>query len=434
MPADHVWLVSDVYPPRCGGSGWSAHALARMLAERNHRVEVIVVDPAGTGLTQRVYEEIPILEVGVRGSRRNPLRRLGARDYSHAALARYLDRQLRQDPSVGVVHAQHLHSGPPALAAARRNGRAGLLTLRDYWPSCLHGTSWWGGAECEGCTTTNLVGCMREYWRWPAPAARLMVPWARRRLAARRSGIVAADRVIAVSEWVRQRVQRDAAEATFAVLPNIVDERLAAAAADAGDDLASALPAPFVMTAGKLLPTKGFDEMLSALHRVGCRWPVVIAGSGPERQRLESRVAELGLDVVFLGWVEHSSLLRLMRSAHAFLLPAAWNEPLSRLLLEAVAVGTPVVAWKSGGNHEHLTDGVDAWVVANDDDLARALGGLADDSTRARVGEAGRALARERFSPDALYPRLMDLYAAATDAARRRALIGVTGGSGGGQP
>lgn len=420
MRVSNVWLVSDVYPPECGGSGWSAHALARMLVERGHGVEVIVVDPTRTGLSQRLYDEIRIFEVGVRASRRNPLRRLGSHDYAYAALSRFLDRRLGQEPSVEVVHAQHLHSGPPALSVARRHRRAALLTLRDYWPVCLHGTSWWGRQECTGCTTANLVGCMQEYFRWPSPLARMMVPWARRRLAVRRDGIAAAHRVVAVSEWVRRRIENEAADASFAVLPNIVDERSTVAAADTGKDLSGSLPSTYLMTAGKLLATKGFDLMLSSLHRTGCRQPLVVAGSGPERERLERQAAELDLDVVFLGWVDHASLLRLIRSARAFLLPSAWNEPLSRLLLEALALGTPAVVWKSGGNSEHLTDGVDGWVVESEDDLARALAAVGDDPTRASVGEAGRRLARERFSPDAIYPRLMELYVAAGREAQRQ--------------
>ena len=157
--------------------------------------------------------------------------------------------------------------------------------------------------------------------------------------------------------------------------------------------------------------------MLRDLGASANAWPVVVAGSGPERERLERQAADLDFEVAFPGWVEHSSLLRLIRDAHAFLLPGAWNEPLSRLLLEAMALGTPVVTWKSGGNPEHIESGKNAWVVDGAEELGGALRELDDEQRRGAVGDAGRALAGQRFSPDAVYPQLLAVYGAAIDVA-----------------
>ena len=111
-----VLLVTDVYPPGCGGSGWSAHALARTLVDRGHPVEVVGIDPTADGSAQRIFDGIRVVEVGVRAARRNPLRRLGQRDYAYEPLFDHLDRRLRDDPLLRIVHAQHLHSGPPSVA------------------------------------------------------------------------------------------------------------------------------------------------------------------------------------------------------------------------------------------------------------------------------------------------------------------------------
>jgi len=412
-----VWLVSDVYPPGCGGSGWSAHALARTLIARGHAVEVVSVDPSAAGVSQRVFEDVRITEVGVAKARRSPLRRFGATDYAHATLERYLVARLEAEPDVRVVHAQHLHSGPPAVAAARAQGRAAVQTLRDYWPVCLHGTSWWGGGECSGCSTGNLVCCMKAYWGWPRVVGRVMVPWARRRLRARCSGMVAAGRVITVSEWVRRRIGAEAPEAHYVVLPNIVDAERASA--DAAAARAPELPfaGPYLVAAGKLTDTKGFDLMLRDLAKAQNALPVVIAGSGPARDRLEEQTTSLEFEVFFAGWTEHASLLALMHAARALLLPGAWNEPLSRLLLEAMALGTPVLAWTSGGNTEHLTNGENAWIVDGPDALRLGLNDLEDVRRHDDVGAAGQALAQERFSPEAVYPRLLAIYGEALEAA-----------------
>lgn len=411
--------MTDVYPPDCGGSGWSTHALALALADVGHRVEVIAVDPQGRWPTRRVFEDVRITEVGVRAARRNPVRRLGARDYAHAALRSYLEDRLDREPEVDLVHGQHLHGGPPAVEAARSRGRAAVVTLRDYWPVCLHGTSWWGGEVCPGCSTANLTGCMSEYWGWPRPVARIMVGWAGRRLRTRRRGLAGAHVVVTVSEAVRRRIAGDVGEVDLAVVPNMVD---ADDTADVPLDSGQAAPAgPFLIAAGKLGPTKGFAPLLEALDAAGCPWPLLLAGRGPQRRRLEERARELDLPVRFLGWVRHAELLALVRRARALVLPSVWDEPLSRLLLEAMSVGTPVVAWATGGSPEVIEDGVDGWLVREPGDLARALRALEDDATRARAAEAARRTVRHRFAPGAVLPRLEEVYRRALRAAGRTA-------------
>ena len=418
-----VWLVTDVYPPGCGGSGWSTHSLAGVLAANGHPVEVISLNPDADGVSQRVFEGIRVSELGVRRARRSPRRRLGARDYAYAALEEYLSERLGESPDVALLHAQHLHSGAPTVAAAARHGRASVQTLRDYWPVCLHGTSWYRNDECPGCDASNLSGCMSEYWGWPGLLSKAMVPWAKRRLGTRRVGVAAADRVVTVSQWVRRRVEREVPEAHFEVLPNIVDADATQAAARKAAAVELPLQGEFLVAAGKLQATKGFDRMLADLAAAGCRLPVVIAGSGPQRPNLERQAATLGLTVHLPGWIDHDDLLGLIGRARAFLLPGSWNEPMSRLLLESLALGSAVIAWPSGGNPEHLTHGVDSFVIDDADQLAAALTALEDPAAAEAVGAAGEALARRTFAPEVVYPQIRSVYGAAIAAAaqpRRR--------------
>ena len=414
-----VCLVTDVYPPDCGGSGWSTHALARVLVSRGHQVSVVAVDPTRMDVVTRVYDGIEITDVGVQAARRSVRRRLGARDYTYGTLATFLDQFLRTNPSVDVVHAQHLHSGPPSVAVGNALGRATIVTVRDYWPVCLHGTSWWGERICEGCTTQNLAGCMAEYWQWPRPVSRVMGGWAQRRLDARASGLAAADKVLSVSYAVENRIRDQLPGADLTVVPNIVDpgdvERIAIAHQDASRT------EPYVLAAGKLQPTKGFDLLLSALAEVGASRPVsvLVAGDGPSRAALDTQARASKLPVTFLGWVDHDRLLGLQRGAEAVLLPSAWNEPLARVALETMALGTPVVAWNRGGNPEIIESGINGWLVSDSGDLEEALRSLASAECRRRVGEAARTRVEERFSPDAVYSQVKAVYTAALEKSGR---------------
>jgi glycosyltransferase involved in cell wall biosynthesis len=290
----------------------------------------------------------------------------------------------------------------------RQHGRAALVTVRDYWPVCLHGTSWWGGRDCEGCSTPNLTSCMQEYWRWPQPVARLMIAWARRRLRARGVALSDAHAVLAVSHAVLRRLERDLPDAPLSVVPNMVDPAVVqAAAASAPDfDIAS----PYLLTAGKLEPTKGFDLLLRALGEIGKTPTLVVAGEGSMRDALERQADALHLPARFLGWVSHDRLLRLQERAHAVVLPSAWAEPLSRIVLETMALGVPVVAWARGGNPEMIEPGVSGWLVGRPNDLAEAMRQLGSDERRREVGRAAQARVTTCYSPDVVYPAVASAY------------------------
>ena len=170
-----------------------------------------------------------------------------------------------------------------------------------------------------------------------------------------------------------------------------------------------------MLAVGKLQPTKGFDLLLSALSEVGAsrHMTILVAGDGPSRAALERQARVSQLPVTFLGWVDHERLLGLQHRAEAVLLPSAWNEPLSRVALETMALGTPVVAWNRGGNPEIIESGVNGWLVSEPGDLDEALKSLDSPGRRRMVGDAARARVGEHFSPDAVCSQVEAVYSAA---------------------
>jgi len=125
--------------------------------------------------------------------------------------------------------------------------------------------------------------------------------------------------------------------------------------------------------------------------------------------------------VRFLEWTDHDLLLALTQRARAFLLPSSWNEPLSRLLLETMGLGTPVIAWAAGGSVEVIVDGHNGWLVREPADLSTAFETLSSEQERKRVGETARAYAVTTFSPATVYPQIIAAYQAAMKTAGRGA-------------
>lgn len=98
-----------------------------------------------------------------------------------------------------------------------------------------------------------------------------------------------------------------------------------------------------VLFAGRLAESKGVWDAVAAWRRSGTKLPLVFAGTGPARTALERD----GFEV--LGWLAPHELAAACRRAAAVLMPSRWQEPFGIVGLEALALGTPVVAWDSGG-------------------------------------------------------------------------------------
>ena len=118
------------------------------------------------------------------------------------------------------------------------------------------------------------------------------------------------------------------------------------------------MEAPTVLFAGRLTAQKDLGTLLEAVARDGDAPSVVIVGDGPEREPLAVRARELDLGerVAFWGPRPRGEVLELMRAAEATVLPSAW-ENFPHSVVESLAVGTPVVASRTGGVAEVVTDG-----------------------------------------------------------------------------
>lgn len=166
---------------------------------------------------------------------------------------------------------------------------------------------------------------------------------------------------------------------------------------------------------------KGVDTLLEAMPGVLARHPdaqLAIAGDGSDRAALTALAGRLGVaDAVhFLGLTEGSAAV--LRACDVYAQPS-WAESFPYAMLEAMALGRPVVATDVGGVGEAITDGVTGRLVAPRDPLALAgaLGTVMGDRARAdEMGAEAARVARERFTTE----RMVRAVAAAYDRSRSR--------------
>jgi len=134
----------------------------------------------------------------------------------------------------------------------------------------------------------------------------------------------------------------------------------------------------YLLFLGRLVPLKGVDVLLRALHQwraVSANVPhVVIAGDGSDRKSLESLRIELQLEttVAFAGYVRGAEKLWLLQNAFALAIPSREREAFPLVLLEGFAAGCPVIASDAAGLKDLVIPGETGWLVPRNDPAALA--------------------------------------------------------------
>ena len=122
-----------------------------------------------------------------------------------------------------------------------------------------------------------------------------------------------------------------------------------------------------LVTVGRLVPWKGFEmliELMPEIIKVIPHAKLVIVGDGPEKKELELRIKnyELGEKIIMTGSVSREKLVQYLAAADAFCLNTSY-EGFSHQLIEALALGVPVITTNAGGNKEVVRDGENALVA-----------------------------------------------------------------------
>jgi glycosyltransferase involved in cell wall biosynthesis len=151
-------------------------------------------------------------------------------------------------------------------------------------------------------------------------------------------------------------------------------------------------PDGHVLFFGRIHPDKGTADAID-IARAAER-PIVLAGIIQDQEYFESQVRpRLGTDAAYVGPVGGSDRALLLGSATALLHPIAFDEPFGLSVVEAMACGTPVIAYRRGSMPELIEDGVNGFLVDGLDGAVAALGKL-DELER----KACRVAAEDRFS------------------------------------
>ena len=365
-----ILLLSDVFPPKIGGSGRWLWELHRRL--NGHEVHV-VTDAVSGAAAFDAAAGLPIHRV--------PLRFIDWGISDPRAAVQYARSFLKLNRLVTEIRPDVIHCGkclPEGLLAL-------MIKLR-------RGTPFFCFAHGEELTLADTSQELRWLTRHVAARARSIVANTRhtKEILIKTSG-APEDRVLVLHPGV------DATVFKPAPADPVVRERF------------GWTNRRVVLTVGALSMRKGQDMMIRALPEVRRHCPdvlYVIVGDGADKPRLETLVSEhqVGDLVQFRTTAGDAELIQCYQQCDVFALPnrrVGWDiEGFGIVLIEAQACGKPVIAGSSGGTAEAMDPGRTGELINCDrpEELARTVSALlGDPGRRAAFGERARQSVLERF-------------------------------------
>lgn len=285
----------------------------------------------------------------------------------------------------------HVHNWFPTISASifKQSKSAGIPvvhTVHNYRLLCAGATLFRDGRLCEDCigATLRTPGIRHKCYRGSvlgsaAATIGMLAHWA--------TGTWhhSVDRFIALTEFSRSKLIDGGLPAEkISVKPNFVEPEPEPGLGDGG----------YFLYAGRLTDEKGLRILLECWHHGPELPPLWIAGDGPLAPEVQCVAATLK-NVRWLGWRTNDEVLALMKRARATLCPSLWYECMPRVVIESLAVGTPVIASSVGGYPEMIVDGESGALFATGDAgaLLSAVRAVEQSAARALM----RAGARRRF-------------------------------------
>jgi glycosyltransferase involved in cell wall biosynthesis len=324
--------------------------------------------------------------------------------YSFEARRRLGQLLDRVRPDVAHAHNIYHHISPSILGLLQRRGVPTVLTLHDLKIACPAYNMLAHDGICERCRGGRLYNVVAH--RCIGGSAVMSAVVGLEALLHKLLGSYTrhVDLFVVPSrfyidkfcEWGMPRTR-------FQHIPNFVDLSAYEPRYAPGDSF---------LYFGRVIRQKGVATLIQAAAQA--RVPLQIAGTGPELAAMRELATQLGANVSFLGHLGGSALRDTVRNARAVVLPSEWYENAPVSVLEAYALGKPVVGARIGGIPELVREnetGV-CFESGNVSDLTAALLGMQSrtDGELEQMGRSGRRWVEQEFTVDMYRRRILTAY------------------------
>lgn len=328
-----ILIVHNRYQQK-GGEDAVALSERNLLASNGQEVELLEVDnDAIVSLPGKIAASISVF-------------------YSRAGVRILEDALARFRPDVVHVHNWFPTLSPAIFWVCRRQRLPVVQTLHNYRLLCAGGSLFRDGHVCEDCIGTRLrsPGVMHGCYRGSrlgtgVATAGMLAHW--------RIGTwhKAVNRFIALSQFARNKLIQGGLPAEKVVIkPNLLD-------LDPGFRPGKVLGEPrYLAFVGRLTEDKGVGRLLDCWSRNPDLPLLRIIGTGPLEERVREAAGRFA-NLEWLGMKYPAEVVGIMGGASALLCPSLWYEGMPRVVIEALAVGTPVLASRLGTYPEMIVEG-----------------------------------------------------------------------------
>ena len=307
-------------------------------------------------------------------------------------------------PDIAHAHNIYHHISPSILGLLKSRGIPTVLTLHDLKIACPAYNMLAPDGICERCKGGKVYNVVRHRCINGSAAMSLVVMMESVVHKLLGSYQRAVDTFIVPSRFYIEKFSEwGMAASMFRHVPNFVDVQRYAPGYEPGDAF---------LYFGRVIRQKGVATLIRAAAAAHSR--LLIAGTGPEMEEMRTLAVTLNADVTFLGHLGGQQLHDVIGSCRAVVLPSEWYENAPVSLLEAYALGKPVIGARIGGIPELIRENetgacfesgqVESLRRVLEDFMARPAQQLAD------MGAAGRRWVEEDFTVGMYRQRIMSVY------------------------
>lgn len=305
-------------------------------------------------------------------------------------------------PDICHAHNIYHHISPSILGLLKQRQVPTVLTLHDLKIACPAYNMLAPDGICERCRGGGLHNVLTQRCIKGSAALSgvvMLEAFLHRALGSYRHCV---DRFVVPSRfYIDKFTQWGMPAERFRHVPNFVDTARYSP---------SFTPGKGLLYFGRLSREKGIATLICAAAQARC--PLSIAGTGPQTEELRALASRLGADVTFLGYLAGAALHEAIAAALAVVLPSEWYENAPMSVLEAYALGKPVIAARIGGIGELVREGETGWGFASGEveSLAAVLREAAASKQIEAMGRNGRQWVEAEFSAARYRERIAAVY------------------------
>jgi glycosyltransferase involved in cell wall biosynthesis len=321
-----------------------------------------------------------------------------------------LSHLLKEYP-VGIAHLHNIHHqiSPSILHTLKKKKIPVVMTLHDYKMACASYSMMVNGKTCEVCSGRKYLEiirnkCVKGSLVKSGLAALEM--FVHHRLFDIYNNV---DVFISPSLFLKHKLEEMGFRKEIVYLPNCIDTEKFKKIDNEENGIENS-----IVYFGRLTDEKGLWTLLKATRNIGKETEIKVIGDGPLRNNLEEWVKkEVVKNVRFLGYRKGDELYREIKKSMAVVLPSEWyeNNPIS--VLEAFALGKPVIGARIGGIPELVRNGETGLTFesGNAHDLAERIRYVFKSHDKCtKMGENARKFVTDEFNPERYYQKLIKVY------------------------